>query len=83
MTTKIELLPLPAGEDSSFGKYEVHDNETMVAYAHANIARAVAPLQAEIEKMFVERQKILDTQCFLFYDSFYASLAQQDRATAF
>ena len=27
---------------------------------------------AKIEKMFVERQKILDTQCFLFYDSIHA-----------
>ena len=49
-----ELLPLPVGEDSSFGNYEVHDNEAMVAYARANIARAVAPLQAEIERLRAE-----------------------------
>lgn len=46
-----ELLPLPGGEASSFGNYEVHGNEAMVAYARANIARAVAPLQAEIEAL--------------------------------
>ena len=49
-----ELLPLPVGEASSFGDYEVHDNEAMIEYARANIARAVAPLQAEIEALRAE-----------------------------
>ncbi len=52
--TDIDLLPLPEGESSSFGDYEVHDNEAMAAYALANIARAVAPLQAEIERLRAE-----------------------------
>ena len=53
-----ELLPLPVGEDSSFGNYEVHDNEAMVAYARANVARAVAPLQAEIEALRAEVERL-------------------------
>lgn len=51
MTTEIELLPLPEGEASSFGDYQVHDDAAMIEYARANVARAVAPLQAEIERL--------------------------------
>lgn len=53
-----ELLPPPPGEASSFGNYEVHTNEVMAAYARANIARAVAPLQAEIERMQAEVERL-------------------------
>ena len=53
-----ELLPLPGGEASSFGNYEVHDNEAMVAFARANVARAVTPLQAEIEALRAEVERL-------------------------
>jgi uncharacterized Zn finger protein (UPF0148 family) len=55
-----ELLPLPKGEASSFGSYEVHDNEAMLDYARANIARAVAPLQAEIEALRAEVERLAE-----------------------
>lgn len=53
-----ELLPPPPGEASSFGNYEVHTNEVMADYARANIARAVAPLQAEIERQQAEIERM-------------------------
>lgn len=54
MTTEIDLLPLPEGEASSFGNYEVHDNEAMIEYARANVARNTALLRAEIEALRAE-----------------------------
>lgn len=51
MTTEIELLPLPEGEASSFGNYKVHDDEAMIEYARANVARNNALLRAEIERL--------------------------------
>lgn len=54
MTTEIELLPLPGGEASSFGNYEVHDNEAMIEYARANVAHNTALLRAEIEALRAE-----------------------------
>ncbi|AMD43490.1 hypothetical protein HWA94_gp51 [Pseudomonas phage ZC08] len=50
----IKLLPLPEGESSSFGNYEVHDNETMIEYARANVLHHTAPLQAEVEALWAE-----------------------------
>lgn len=49
--TDINLLPLPEGESSSFGDYEVHTNETMTDYARACVEANTAPLQAEIERL--------------------------------
>ncbi len=46
----VEVLPLPYGEASSFGDYEVHDNEAMIDYARANME----PLIAEIEALRAE-----------------------------
>lgn len=54
MTTEIDLLPLPEGEASSFGNYKVHDNEAMIEYARANVARNTALLRAEIEALRAE-----------------------------
>ena len=48
--TNVKLLPLPYGEASSFGDYEVHDNEAMIDYARANME----PLIAEIEALRAE-----------------------------
>ncbi len=55
MTTKIELLPLPEGYDK-YSPPRLYDGRVfhegqMRAYARANIARAIAPLQAEIETL--------------------------------
>lgn len=58
MTTEIELLPLPEGESSSFGNYEVHDNETMIEYARANVAHATAAKDAEIERLRTEIESL-------------------------
>jgi hypothetical protein len=55
---EVDLLPLPEGESSSFGNYEVHDNETMIEYARANVAHATAPLQAEIEALRAEVERL-------------------------
>ena len=52
--TDIDLLPLPEGESSSFGDYEVHDNEAMIEYARANVARNTALLRVEIEVLRAE-----------------------------
>ena len=60
MTAEIELLPMPEGEASSFGNYEVHDNEAMIEYARANIARAVAPSQAEIERLQAKVERLTE-----------------------
>lgn len=54
MTTKIELLPLPEGEASSFGDYQVHDNEAMIEYARSNVALNTALLRAEIKALRAE-----------------------------
>ena len=53
MTTNIKLLPLPEGYDK-YSPPRLYDGRVfhegqMRAYARANIARAVAPLQAEME----------------------------------
>ena len=58
MTAEIELLPLPEGEASSFGNYEVHDNEAMIEYARANVARNTALLRAEIEALRAEVERL-------------------------
>lgn len=58
MTTKIELLPLPEGEASSFGDYQVHDNEAMIEYARANVALNTALLQAEIKALRAEVERL-------------------------
>ena len=58
MTTEIDLLPLPEGEASSFGNYEVHDNEAMIEYARANVARNTALLRAEIEALRAEVERL-------------------------
>ena len=55
MTTKIELLPLPEGYDK-YSPPRLYDGQMfhegqMRAYARANSARAIAPLQAEIEAL--------------------------------
>ena len=49
--TNIKLLPLPEGEASSFGDYQVHDNEAMIEYARANVALNTALLRAEIKAL--------------------------------
>jgi len=49
MTTEVELLPMPKGEAT--GMYQAWSYDQMQAYARANIAHAVAPLQAEIERL--------------------------------
>ena len=54
MTTDIKLLPLPEGEASSFGDYQVHTNEAMIEYARANVAHNTAMLRAEIEALRAE-----------------------------
>lgn len=51
MTTDIKLLPLPEGESSSFGNYEVHTNETMTDYARACVEANTEALRAEIEAL--------------------------------
>lgn len=58
MTADIDLLPLPEGEASSFGNYEVHDNEAMIEYARANVARNTALLRAEIEALRAEVERV-------------------------
>lgn len=55
MTTEIELLPLPEGYDT-YSPPRLYDGQMfhagqMRAYARANSARAIAPLQAEIEAL--------------------------------
>ena len=55
MTTEIELLPLPEGYDK-YSPPRLYDGQMfhegqMRAYARANSARAIAPLQAEIEAL--------------------------------
>lgn len=49
--TDIDLLPLPEGESSSFGNYEVHDNEAMIEYARANVVRNTALLRASFKAL--------------------------------
>ena len=55
MTTNIKLLPLPEGYDK-YNPPRLYDGQMfhegqMRAYARANSARAIAPLQAEIETL--------------------------------
>lgn len=55
MTAEIELLPLPEGYDK-YSPPQLYDGQMfhegqMRAYARANSARAIAPLQAEIEAL--------------------------------
>lgn len=55
MTAEIELLPLPEGYDK-YNPPRLYDGQMfhegqMRAYARANSARAIAPLQAEIEAL--------------------------------
>lgn len=55
MTAEIELLPLPEGYDKYspprlYGGQMFHEGQ-MRAYARANSARTIAPLQAEIEAL--------------------------------
>jgi hypothetical protein len=59
MTTEVELLPLPAEnyvDDEGLWetRYGPYSSEQMKDYARANVARAVAPLQAEIEALRAE-----------------------------
>lgn len=49
MTAEIELLPMPMPK--GVGMYQAWSYDQMQSYARANIARAVAPLQAEIEQL--------------------------------
>jgi hypothetical protein len=58
VAVEVDLLPLPEGESSSFGNYEVHTNETMIDYARANVARNTALLQAEIEALRAEVERL-------------------------
>ena len=55
MTNNIKLLPLPEGYDK-YSPPRLYDGQMfhegqMRAYARANIARAIEPLQAEIERL--------------------------------
>jgi len=56
MTTEIDLLPMPKPEGS--GLYRAWSYDQMRDYARANVARAVAPLQAEIDAL---RTRLEDT----------------------
>ena len=58
VTTEADLLPLPEGEASSFGNYKVHDNEAMIEYARANVARNRAVLRAENEALREEVERL-------------------------
>ncbi len=49
MTTEVELLPMPKGE--AVGMYQAWSYDQMKDYARANIAHAVAPLQAEVKAL--------------------------------
>lgn len=49
MTTEIDLLPMPKPEGS--GLYRAWSYDQMEAYARANIAHAVAPLQVEVKAL--------------------------------
>lgn len=55
MTDEIDLLPLPEDYDDTEGLWEKcygpYSLEQMEDYARANVARAVEPLQAEIEAL--------------------------------
>jgi hypothetical protein len=78
MTTEIELLPLPDGYDK-YNPPRLYDGQMfhegqMRAYARANSARAIAPLQAEIERLQaeVERLRSMTAVWTLPYGSFFA-----------
>ncbi len=58
MTTEIDLLPMPKPEGS--GLYRAWSYDQMRDYARANVARAVAPLQAEIDAL---RTRLEDAVC--------------------
>ena len=62
MTDKIDLLPLPEDYDDTEGLWEKcygpYSLEQMEDYARANVARAVEPLQAEIDAL---RTRLEDT----------------------
>lgn len=66
MTTEIELLPLPEGYDK-YSPPRLYDGKIfhegqMRAYARANIARAIAPLQAENEALRAEVERLRGTK---------------------
>ena len=58
MNDKTDLLPLPEGYDKYSSprlyKGQMFHEGQMRAYARANSARAIAPLQAEIEELLAE-----------------------------
>lgn len=56
MTDKTDLLPMPKGE--AVGMYQAWSYDQMQAYARANSARAIAPLQAEIERLRAEVERL-------------------------
>lgn len=49
MTDDIKLLPMPEGKAA--GMYQAWSYDQMQAYARANIARAIAVKDAEIEQL--------------------------------
>lgn len=62
MTDKIDLLPLPEDYDDTEGlwekRYGPYSLEQIEDYARANVARAVEPLQAEIEALQSENKRL-------------------------
>ncbi|MFA6935623.1 MAG: hypothetical protein WCR70_10175, partial [Sphaerochaetaceae bacterium] len=56
MTDKIDLLPMP--EASKMYDIPGYDEEELKDYARANVARAVAPLQAEIKALRAEVKRL-------------------------
>ena len=60
--TNIELLPMPEGYDK-YSPPHLYDGQMfhegqMRAYARANSARAIAPLQAKIEALRAEVERL-------------------------
>ena len=58
MTTETDLLPIPKASKM----YDIpgYDEEELKDYASANVARAVAPLQAEVEALRAEVERLRD-----------------------
>jgi hypothetical protein len=59
MTAETDLLPLPEGYAAWYyiGSTHVYSAGEMESYARANVAHAVAPLQAEIEALRAEVER--------------------------
>lgn len=74
MNDKIDLLPLPEKKrlavryERSFGSVTAygHDDDTLRDYARANIAHAVAPLHAEIERLRGALKEIKGQSALIF-----------------